>query len=49
MWGDFKDAIIEAQKCLLLVQDKEYGDWVADDLCDVSRRKQKAWMEWEAR
>ena len=43
--SEFKKAIIEAQKELPLVPDKEERDWVAERVLKVSRMKQEAWLE----
>ena len=43
-WCTFTDSLKKAQCCLPLAPEKEEGDWVTDEVREVSRKKQEAWM-----
>ena len=43
-WCTFADSLKKAQCCLPLAPEKEEGDWVTDEVREVSRKKQEAWM-----
>lgn len=43
-WCTFKDSLKKAQCCLPLAIENEESDWVTDEVREVSRKKQEAWM-----
>lgn len=45
-WYTFKDSLKKAQCCLPLAPEKEEGVWVTDEVREVSRKKQEAWMRY---
>ena len=45
-WNTFKDSLHKAQSCLPTVPLKEEKDWVTDEVREMSRKKQEAWMRW---
>ena len=45
-WSEVQKAIIEAQKELPLVPEKEERNWVTERVHEVSKMKQKAWLKW---
>ena len=46
IWIRFKEALRKTRSCLPLVTESEEKDWVTDEVREVSRRKQEAWMRW---
>ena len=45
-WDTFKESLKSAQSCLPIVSEKVEEDWVTDEVCEVARKKQEAWMRW---
>ena len=45
-WGTLKESLRFAQSCLPLVSEKAEEDWVTDEVREVARKKQEAWMRW---
>ena len=43
-WCTFTGSLKKAQCCLPVAPEKEEGDWVTDEVREVSRKKQEAWM-----
>ena len=45
-WSTFKEALREAQKYLLPATESEEKVRVTNEVREVSKRKQEAWMRW---
>ena len=45
-WNTSKDSLHKAQSCLPTIPLKEEKDWVTDEVCATSRKKQDLWMKW---
>ena len=45
-WCTFKESLQSAQRCLPLISEREDEDWVTDELREVAKKKQEAWMRW---
>ena len=43
-WVTFKEGLESAQSCLPLVPEGVNEDWVTDEVCEVAKKKQEAWM-----
>ena len=43
----FKEGVRSAQSCLPLISETANEDWVTDEVHDVARRKQEAWIRWQ--
>ena len=46
-WVTFKEGLESAQSCLPLVAEGVNEDWVTDEVREVPKKKQEAWMMWQ--